>query len=68
MTTQISHAIEYSSGTGSLSTARADSQRGPGSVQSTIERHSKLPGHQHVAPGLLHLNVGCAHLDDPRTT
>jgi transposase InsO family protein len=36
--------IRRTPASGSLSTARADSQRGPGSVQSTIERHSKLPG------------------------
>ncbi|GAA2516365.1 PLP-dependent aspartate aminotransferase family protein [Pilimelia columellifera] len=35
-----------------------------GGVESTIERRAKLPGQEHVAPGLLRLSVGCEHLDD----
>jgi cystathionine gamma-synthase len=35
-----------------------------GGVESTIERRSKLPGQQHVPPGLLRLSVGCEHIDD----
>ena len=35
-----------------------------GGVESTIERRAKLPGQQHVAPGLLRLSVGCEDLDD----
>ena len=35
-----------------------------GGVESTIERRAKLPGQQHVPPGLLRLSVGCEHLDD----
>jgi cystathionine gamma-synthase len=35
-----------------------------GGVESTIERRSKLPGQEHVPPGLLRLSVGCEHSDD----
>jgi cystathionine gamma-synthase len=35
-----------------------------GGVESTIERRAKLPGHEHVPPGLLRLSVGCEHVDD----
>ncbi len=35
-----------------------------GGVESTIERRSKLPGQEHVPPGLLRLSVGCEHIDD----
>ena len=35
-----------------------------GGVESTIERRSKLPGQDHVPPGLLRLSVGCEHIDD----
>lgn len=35
-----------------------------GGVESTIERRNKLPGQEHVPPGLLRLSVGCEHLDD----
>ena len=35
-----------------------------GGVESTIERRAKLPGQEHVPPGLLRLSVGCEHLDD----
>lgn len=35
-----------------------------GGVESTIERRGKLPGQEHVPPGLLRLSVGCEHLDD----
>jgi cystathionine gamma-synthase len=29
-----------------------------------MERCSKLPGQEHVPPGLLRLSVGCEHIDD----
>jgi len=35
-----------------------------GGVESTIERRGKLPGQEHVPPGLLRLSVGCEHVDD----
>ena len=35
-----------------------------GGVESTIERRSKLPGQEHVPPGLLRLSVGCEHVED----
>jgi cystathionine gamma-synthase len=35
-----------------------------GGVESTIERRSKLPGQEHVPPGLLRLSVGCEYIDD----
>jgi cystathionine gamma-synthase len=35
-----------------------------GGVESTIERRAKLPGQEHVPPGLLRLSVGCEHLED----
>ncbi len=35
-----------------------------GGLESTIERRSKLPGQEHVPPGLLRLSVGCEHIDD----
>ena len=35
-----------------------------GGVETTIERRSKLPGQEHVPPGLLRLSVGCEHIDD----
>jgi len=35
-----------------------------GSVETTIERRSKLPGQEHLPPGLLRLSVGCEHIDD----
>jgi cystathionine gamma-synthase len=35
-----------------------------GGVESTIERRNKLPGQEHVPPGLLRLSVGCEHIDD----
>ncbi|MEE6140190.1 PLP-dependent aspartate aminotransferase family protein [Mycobacterium sp. 050128] len=35
-----------------------------GAVESTIERRAKLPGQEHVPPGLVRLSVGCEHLDD----
>jgi cystathionine gamma-synthase len=35
-----------------------------GGVESTIERRSKLPGQEHLPPGLLRLSVGCEHIDD----
>jgi len=35
-----------------------------GGIESTIERRSKLPGQEHVPPGLLRLSVGCEHIDD----
>ena len=35
-----------------------------GGVESTIERRGKLPGQEHVPPGLLRLSVGCEHIDD----
>ena len=35
-----------------------------GGVESTIERRSKLPGQEHLPPGLLRLSVGCEHVDD----
>ena len=35
-----------------------------GGVESTIERRAKLPGQEHVPPGLLRLSVGCEHVDD----
>ena len=35
-----------------------------GGVESTIERRAKLPGQQHLPPGLLRLSVGCEHVED----
>ena len=35
-----------------------------GGVESTIERRAKLPGQEHVPPGLLRLSVGCKHVED----
>jgi cystathionine gamma-synthase len=35
-----------------------------GGVETTIERRSKLPGQEHLPPGLLRLSVGCEHVDD----
>jgi cystathionine gamma-synthase len=35
-----------------------------GAVESTIERRAKLPGQEHVPPGLVRLSVGCEHIDD----
>jgi cystathionine gamma-synthase len=35
-----------------------------GGVETTIERRSKLPGQEHLHPGLLRLSVGCEHVDD----
>lgn len=35
-----------------------------GGVESTVERRNKLPGQEHVPPGLLRLSVGCEHLED----
>ena len=35
-----------------------------GGIESTIERRGKLPGQEHVPPGLLRLSVGCEHIDD----
>ena len=35
-----------------------------GGVESTIERRAKLPGQDHVPPGLLRLSVGCEHVED----
>lgn len=35
-----------------------------GGVESTIERRAKLPGQEHIPPGLLRLSVGCEHIDD----
>jgi cystathionine gamma-synthase len=35
-----------------------------GGVESTIERRNKLPGQEHVPPGLLRLSVGCEHVED----
>lgn len=35
-----------------------------GGVESTIERRAKLPGQEHVPPGLLRLSVGCEHIED----
>ena len=35
-----------------------------GGVESTIERRAKLPGQEHVPPGLLRLSVGCEHVED----
>jgi len=35
-----------------------------GGVETTIERRSKLPGQQHVPPGLLRLSAGCEHIND----
>jgi len=35
-----------------------------GGVETTIERRSKLPGQEHVPPGLLRLSAGCEHIDD----
>ena len=35
-----------------------------GGVESTVERRAKLPGQEHLPPGLLRLSVGCEHLDD----
>jgi cystathionine gamma-synthase len=33
-------------------------------VESTIERRAKLPGQEHIPPGLLRLSVGCEHVED----
>ncbi len=35
-----------------------------GGVESTIERRAKLPGQEHVPPGLVRLSVGCEHVED----
>jgi cystathionine gamma-synthase len=35
-----------------------------GGVESTIERRAKLPGQEHLPPGLLRLSVGCEHVED----
>jgi cystathionine gamma-synthase len=35
-----------------------------GGVETTIERRAKLPGQDHVPPGLLRLSVGCEHIED----
>jgi cystathionine gamma-synthase len=35
-----------------------------GGVESTIERRGKLPGQEHVPPGLVRLSVGCEHVED----
>ena len=35
-----------------------------GGVESSIERRAKLPGQQHLPPGLLRLSVGCEHVED----
>lgn len=35
-----------------------------GSVETTIERRGKLPGQEHLPPGLLRLSAGCEHIDD----
>jgi len=35
-----------------------------GGVESAIERRGKLPGQEHIPPGLLRLSVGCEHIDD----
>ena len=35
-----------------------------GGIESTIERRGKLPGQEHVPPGLLRLSAGCEHIDD----
>jgi cystathionine gamma-synthase len=35
-----------------------------GGVESTIERRAKLPGQEHLPPGLLRLSVGCEHIED----
>jgi cystathionine gamma-synthase len=35
-----------------------------GGVETTIERRSKLPGQEHLPPGLLRLSVGCEHIED----
>jgi cystathionine gamma-synthase len=35
-----------------------------GGVESTLERRSKLPGQEHLPPGLLRLSVGCEHIND----
>jgi cystathionine gamma-synthase len=35
-----------------------------GGVETTIERRAKLPGQEHVPPGLIRLSVGCEHVDD----
>ncbi len=35
-----------------------------GGVESTIERRAKLPGQEHVPPGLLRVSVGCEHVED----
>jgi cystathionine gamma-synthase len=35
-----------------------------GGVETTIERRAKLPGQEHVPPGLLRLSVGIEHVED----
>ncbi|MFN8123097.1 MAG: PLP-dependent aspartate aminotransferase family protein [Thermoleophilia bacterium] len=35
-----------------------------GGVETTIERRAKLPGSDHVPPGLLRVSVGLEHVDD----
>jgi cystathionine gamma-synthase len=35
-----------------------------GGVESTIERRAKLPGQEHVPPGLIRLSVGCENIGD----
>jgi len=35
-----------------------------GGVESTIERRAKLPGQEHIPPGLIRMSVGVEHVDD----
>ena len=35
-----------------------------GGVETTIDRRSRWPGEERVAPGLLRLSVGLEHVDD----
>lgn len=35
-----------------------------GGVESTIERRAKLPGQEHIPPGLIRMSVGVEHVED----
>ena len=35
-----------------------------GGVETTIERRAKLPGQEHIPPGLIRMSVGVEHVED----
>ncbi|HEY5882748.1 MAG TPA: PLP-dependent transferase [Nakamurella sp.] len=35
-----------------------------GGVESTVERRAKLPGQEHIPPGLIRMSVGLEHIED----